>query len=121
MTEDAIPEWALIRAREELALDAQSRGWLVEYERLLSGNYDEGPVFVLASMIAKHEQPPVDRTTAAAREVVALWHETDCISGEATSRNEIAHIARRGELDDRKDFIRVRQYLASLLAEQANG
>ncbi len=70
---------------------------------------------------AKHEQPPVDRATEITREAVAIWHETLHLSGEAEPDNELASLARRGELDDRKDFIRVRQYLASLLAEQSNG
>jgi len=113
MTEDAIPTWAIREAlrRSQLREDA----------------YQTCPPFSqrlmeqLAIMIAKHEQQPVDRATEITREAVAIWHETLHLSGEAEPDNELASLARRGELDDRKDFIRVRQYLASLLAEQSNG
>jgi hypothetical protein len=70
---------------------------------------------------AKHEQPPVDRATEITREAVAIWHETHHLSGGAEPDNELASLARRGELDQRKDFTRVRQYLASVLAEQSDG
>jgi len=113
MTEDAIPTWAIREAlrRSQLREDA----------------YQTCPPFSqrlmeqLAIMIAKHEQQPVDRATEITREAVAIWHETDSFRGSIISDSDAARAARRGDLDNRADFVRMRQYLASLLAEQTDG
>lgn len=113
MTEDAIPEWAI--------KEALRRSQLREDAYLTCPPFSQRLVAALASMIAKHEQPPVGRATEVTREAVAIWHETDSFSGSISSDSDAARAARRGDLDNRADFVRMRQYLASVLTEQSNG
>lgn len=69
----------------------------------------------LAEMLAKHEQPPVERATHIAREVLAIWSETS--SDGLVHYSENARRARSGERDAFGDFKRARDYLAEELGD----
>jgi hypothetical protein len=64
-----LPDWVLIKA-------ARLGGFIGEVSDL-QYNYKSIKVFrALCDMIAKHEQPPVDRKLLCAREAVRLWHDS---------------------------------------------
>jgi len=69
---DTPEDWMLIEA-------AKRCGWDARPERLpmLQADYGKSlPYRALCDMIAKHEQPPVDRKLLCAREAVRLWHDS---------------------------------------------
>jgi len=106
MTEDTFPVWALQEALQRSGL----QGPLCNLSAATNL-----AVRALAAMIVKHEQPPVDRPTLVAREVMALWFETRKETGEVVEGNYNAQQVRSGEYDNRHDFRRARQYLVGVL------
>lgn len=55
-TENKIPEWAIVEARERL-----NKSWSKAYPHRRPITFAPHAVTPLAEMIAKHEQPPVDK------------------------------------------------------------
>ena len=74
-TPEQPPEWAMQRAIDELNVEVNRTGSEIKWR--LPRDKGDSPVVVLARLIAKHEQPPVDPILAAAREAVARWYDGD--------------------------------------------
>lgn len=102
--ETNIPEWAF---------DEASRRAREESKHAPGATYSNA-VAALARMIAEHEQPPVDRATHIAREMLAIWSETTA-SGAVQRDSSEAEEARKGGWDTFGDFMRARDYLAKEL------
>lgn len=102
--ETEIPAWAF---------DAANRRAREESKHAPGATYGNA-VTALARMIAKHEQPPVDRATHIAREMLAIWSETTATGAVLRDSSE-AEEARKGGRDTFGDFMRARDYLAKEL------
>lgn len=73
------PAWALRRASERVNL-------LFTTDERMYWTYDVNPTFrALCDMIAKHEQPPVDRKLLCAREATKDWPYDDTYGEEETA------------------------------------
>lgn len=104
--ETKIPAWALKEAFARSGIDWSARGG-VDVAVL-------NMACAFADVIIKHEQPPVDRATHIAREMLAIWSETTA-SGAVLRDNSEAEEARKGGRDTFGDFMRARDYLAKEL------
>lgn len=107
MTEETkIPEWAFDEANRRARAES---------------NYAPGATYsnaiaALARMIAAHEQPPVDRATRIAREMLARWAETNK-KGTDISPTSLSTQIRDGAWDNLGDFRRARDFLAEELGD----
>lgn len=109
MTEETkIPAWALKEAFARSGMNWSARGGVDIAVRNMAR--------ALARMIAEHEQPPVDRATHIAREMLAIWSETTA-SGAVLRDSSEAEEARKGGWDTFGDFMRARDYLAEELGD----
>lgn len=71
MTDEAMPDWALIEAGKQC-------GWANAPESLRDIYRWTNPAFhALCDMILQHEQPPVDRKVLCAREAIGQHYEAD--------------------------------------------
>ena len=90
---DTPEDWLLFEAAKRCG-----RGGITNVS-VIADRYKTDPAFrALCDMIAKHEQPPVDRKLLCAREASTFWHGPGALYGSYDSSAEVCCSIRAIEL-----------------------